>query len=136
MMKNYSVLLFLGISFFFLKNVNAQSNSRNWVNIQQQMVGAQPSMTSAAFSAFNSVSPFKYYSLAVATEVTTTAWSVSLEGSNDQMYWGTIVSNNSGAHPGGGIEFQSSAQPALYLRVRATTLGSGQKITATAVGVP
>lgn len=114
----------------------AQTNSRGWVNIQQAMVGAQPSMTSTAFSAFNSVSPFKYFSIQGTKNVTTSAWAVALEGSNDKTVWTTIVSTSSGADPLGAIAFQPNAAPTLYLRVRATTLGSGQTITATAIGVP
>jgi hypothetical protein len=119
-------------------SASAQTNSRNWVNIQQAMIGGTASsMTSSAFSAFNSVSPFKYYSLAVGLNgVTTSAWTVNLDGSNDGAAWTTLLTNTSVLSPSGGVVFQSNAQPVLYLRVSSTRLGTGNQITATAVGVP
>ncbi len=118
-------------------NAQAQFNSRNWVNIQSSMVGGTVStMTTTAFSAFNSVTPFKYYSLAVTPQTTTTAYTINLDGSNDQTTWAALATANQGLGASGGIVFQSSAEPVLFLRLSATKMGSGDKITVTAVGAP
>ncbi len=117
----------------------AQSNSRNWVNLSQQMTGGTNStLTTTAFSAFNSLWPFKYYSLAVSSQITNTVWTVNLDGSNDLISWTTLVTNKSTTNLGGsgGVAFQSSAEPVLYLRLSPTQIGSGNIITATAIGVP
>lgn len=139
-MSNFRRTLFgvISLAVAGIAPANAQTNSRNWVNIQQAMVGGTASsMTTTAFSAFNSVSPFKYYSLQVSLNgVTTTPWTVNLDGSNDGAVWTTIATNTSALNPSGGIVFQSNAEPALYLRLSSTRLGTGNQITATAVGVP
>jgi hypothetical protein len=137
-MRLLSILVSLGAVLFCWSNANAQTNSRNWVNINQAMVGGTASsMTSSPFSAFNSVSPFKYYSLAVGINgVTTTPWTVNLDGSNDGAAWTTLLTNTSALSPSGGVVFQSNAEPVLYLRVSSPRLGTGNQITATAVGVP
>jgi len=110
-------------------------NIRGWAYIKQNMVGNQPSITSTPVSTFNSVSPFKYYSLAV-NSVGSPSWDVRLEGSNDAVAWTTILLNSSTTHSAGAPIFQSSAMPALYLRVRAASLTLAGQITATAIGVP
>lgn len=126
----------LSVALLFCASAHAQYNSRNWVNIQQQMTGAQPSMTSTPVSNFNALWPFKYYSLAVVTASGSPSWDVRLEGSNDGYYWSTLLINSSVTHSAGGPVFLSNASPALYLRVKAHSLTSGAQVTATAVGVP
>lgn len=134
----WTICIVLASLCFYKAQAQAQQNSRNWVNIQSNMVGGtNGTLTTTAFSAFNSISPFKYFSLAVAPQITTAAYSVKLQGSNDNIAWSDLVTASSlSIGPSGGVVFQSSAEPVLYLRLSTPTINSGDKITATAVGVP
>lgn len=116
-------------------NAEGQTNSRNWGNIVQTMVGGQSSVTSTAVSTYNALWPFKYFSLGV-TPVGSPTYSVVLEGSNDSRNWSPLVYNNNVTNTGGSVAFQSNAKPVLYMRVRAESLTAAATITATAVGVP
>lgn len=119
----------------YVGRAEGQTNSRNWGNIVQTMVGGQSSTTSTAVSNFNALWPFKYFSLGV-TPIGSPSYSVVLEGSNDRLNWSPLVYNSNVTNSGGSVAFQSNAKPVLYMRVRAESLTAAATITATAVGVP
>lgn len=128
--------LILALVLAMSTSAHAQFNNRGWINIVQNMVGNQSSITSTPVNAYNSVQPMKYYSLSVVGPSGQPAWDVRLEGSNDGNYWSTLVLNSNITHSAGGPVFQPNASPALYLRVRAVSLTANGSVTATAIAVP
>jgi hypothetical protein len=91
------ILLFLMLT----TTTYAAQNSRDWMYLSQNLVGGSV-LSSPSFSAFNSVTPFKYYSVAVTyASSSDAAWKVSLEGSLDNLNWTQLMtSNNDVTGPG------------------------------------
>lgn len=130
MMKTLIVIL----TFFFAFTAQAQvsGNSRNWGYLSQTMVQGTSSTTSSTFSTANSLFPFKYYSIMVGQVQAGTTFNVALEGSLDNQNWTPVLTTNTANSLG----VSTVVAPALYLRLRATSLQAGRTITATAIGVP
>jgi hypothetical protein len=132
-MKSKSIALYALLTILLpVCSFAQQSNTRNWVYLKQIMNGAGPTMTGTAVSMFNSIWPMKYFALSADQAQSGTVFDARLEGSMDAINWMPLVVTSSVT----GVQYQSSAQPVLYLRLRAALLGSGKTITATAIGVP
>lgn len=85
-------------------------------------------LTSNVANAFNSITPPKYYSLAVAT--TGAGFLVKLEGSLDNQNWQQLASTNTAS----GITSVSVPAPMLYIRLRGNPIPANVSVTATAIG--
>lgn len=82
--------------------------------------------------------PFATYSMQVkGTGATPTAWTVALEGAEDNTNWTTIVTHANGAQVDGVTVSDATGKPFLFVRLNVTalTLGPATDIKVTAVGV-
>lgn len=120
--------IFLAFAFLtcFLATAHAQYQTHSFQYLTSTLTTASP--TGSSVSAFNSVDPPKWYSLYVTTAAT--GYVVKLEGSLDNVTFSDIAITNTGL----GMISNVDPKPALYFRVRASTIPANTTITATAIG--
>lgn len=131
-MKKYFLFIFLVLTFIYKPGSSfASGNTSNYMFLKKNMTGGSTDLTSDVVSTFNSVAPFKYYTLAVSNTASGTTFDVRLEGSLDKVVWTTVLITNSSS----GTISNMTPMPFMYLRVRANSLTTAKDITASAVGV-
>lgn len=123
----------VALMIFFVSKANAQvspgANSRSFQYVTGVLTSTNRSVSPTA-GMWNMEAPPKYYTLAVTTTASS-SYVVRLEGSLDNSSWANILITNTVI----GMASNPLPIPALYLRLRATTVAAGASVTATAIGV-
>lgn len=103
-------------------------NNHSFQYLTGVLTASSPTTVPSA-PAWNAMAPPKQYSMSAAT--TATGWQVELEGSLDNSNWSRIAITTSAT----GMVSNVNPIPALYFRMRASTISANTSVTATAIGV-
>lgn len=134
--KRLKLISIMALSLCFAVPGNAQQaanvgfQKHNFQYLSAVLTRTTPTSNVIA-NAWNSVFPPKFYSMSV-TGTLSSAFTVELQGSLDNLNWSNIAVTNSVI----GVISNLNPKPMLFFRLLARTLSANTSITATAIGVP